>query len=453
MEPGTAQIMEFAVEPAGPCRKKITVTIPPERVADEFDKSYRTWARTVPIPGFRPGKAPRRLVEKKYAAEVAQEVKQHLLETAYERAIEENDLEPLAQPELDLEGITVEPSQQVSFDFTVTVKPEFDLPDLKGIEVQVPSAEPTDEDMEDALRTLQRRKAILKPIDGPVAQGDVVSLNVRGSADDDEVFHEENLSYEVGSRYLGGLIAEGLDEDLVGHKSGDRAEGTATAPPHEDQHPLAGVTVQIEAEILDIKRPELPKVDDAFAKGFDFDSKQELLDTVRKDVAAQKQRERGRLIEDLALEQLVNKVTLDLPEDLIDQEAQELSRRAAYELQLQGKTPEEIARQVSEMRTRRTQAAAQELKVYFLLDKLVKAERVIVTENEVKEAVAILAAHNKTSPEQMYGRLRDAGRLGSLRNQLRERKARAKLRKKVTVKELQPPKKTAAKKKTAEKEN
>ncbi len=446
MEPGTAQIMEFAVEPAGPCRKKVTVTIPPERVTDEFDKSYRTWARSVPIPGFRPGKAPRRLVEKKYAAEVLQEVKQHLLESAYEQALKENDLDPIAQPELDLETIDVEPAQKVSFDFTVTVKPEFDLPDLKGIEVAVPSAEPTDEDLDDALRTLQRRKATLKPIDGSVEQGDVVSLNVRGTADEDEVFHEENLTYEVGSHYLGGLIVEGLEEGLVGHKSGDRAEGSATAPPHEEQHALAGVTVQIEAEILDVKRPELPKVDDAFAKSFDFDSKQELFDTVRKDVLRQKERQRDRVIEDLALQQLLEKVTLDLPEDLIDQEAEELSRRAAYEMQLQGKTREEIAREVSEMRTRRTQAAATELKVFFLLDKLVKTERVIVTENEVKEAVAILAAHNQTSPEQMYGRLRDAGRLGSLRNQLRERKARAKLRKKVTVKDLVPAKKTAAKK-------
>ncbi|MFQ5845011.1 MAG: trigger factor, partial [Planctomycetota bacterium] len=292
--------MEFTVEPAGPCRRKVTVTIPPERVAAEFEKSYHTWSRNVPIPGFRPGRAPRKLVERRYGPQVAEEVKQHLLEAAYEEALQKNDLDPISEPELSADAIDLEPERKVSFDFTVTVRPEFELPPLRGIEVEVAPAEPTDEDVAGALRALQRRKATLKPVDDAAAVGDVVSLRVRGSSGDQELFHEENLPYEVGSRYLGGLIPEDLDEALAGRRAGERVEAAAAAPPHEEQHPLAGVRLSLDAEILDIKRPELPPVDDRLAGAFDFDSRAELEAAVRRDVGRRKESERNRLIEDLA---------------------------------------------------------------------------------------------------------------------------------------------------------
>ena len=176
----SSETMEFHVETTGPCRKRVKVTIPSEMVSAEFDKSYRQWVKTVPIPGFRPGKAPRKLVEKKFGKQVADEVKQTLLDTAFEKALKENELAPIAEPELDIEQVTVEPSQAVDFDFTVTVKPEFELPDYGDIEVEAPPADPTDEEVERALRGLRKSKATLRPIkDGTIANEDVVSLKVR----------------------------------------------------------------------------------------------------------------------------------------------------------------------------------------------------------------------------------------------------------------------------------
>jgi len=436
----TTTAMRFSVEPAGPCRKRIKVTIPSELVTEEFDKSYRQWTRSVPIPGFRPGKAPRKLVEKRFGKQVAVEVKQALLDNAYAEALKENKLSPIADPEVDLEKVSVEPSQPVDFDFTVTVKPEFDLPSYKEIEVSVPSAAPTDEEVERAVLGLRKRKATLRPVKkGGVEDGDVVTLKLKGMAGDQEAFHHDGLPYEVGSRMLADLVTDGLDEALAGKKVGDAVTAKAFVPPHVENHPLAGVDLALEGEIVDLKRPELPEVDDKLAEAYDFKSKDEFLAFVKEDVGRHKAEQRDKLVEDLALAQLLEKTKFDLPDDLIKKEGDEIARRVAYELQIQGKPEEEIAKQVAETRARRTEESANELKMWFLLDKLVEKEKILVPETEVREAVAQIAAYQGQSPEQMYVLLRDSGRLSSLRNHLRVKKARAQLRGQVKVTEAAAP--------------
>jgi trigger factor len=436
----TPTAMSFSVEPIGPCRKRIKVTIPPQLVTEEFDKSYRQWARSVPIPGFRPGKAPRKLVEKRFGKQVAVEVKQSLLDSAYTEAIKENKLSPIADPEVDLEKVNVEPSQAVDFDFTVTVKPEFELPEFKQIEVSVPSAAPTDEEVDGAVVALRKRKATLRPVKkGGVESGDVVTIKVKGTAGEKDAFQHDGLPYEVGSRMLGDLVTDGLDEALAGKGVGDAVTAKAFVPPHVENHPLAGADLTVQAEIVDLKRPELPEVDDKLAEAYDFKTKDEFLTFVREDVARHKAAQRDKMVEDLALAQLLEKTPIDLPDDLIKKEGDEIARRVAYEMQLEGKPEEEIAKQVAEVRARRSEESANELKMWFLLDKLVEKEKILVPETEVREAVAQIAAYQGQSPEQMYVLLRDSGRLSSLRNHLKVKKARARLRSQVKVSEAAAP--------------
>jgi trigger factor len=421
--------MQFDVSEAGPCRKRVSVKIPQERVSEEFDKSYRNWTRSVPIAGFRPGKAPRKLVEKRFGEQVALEVKQTLLDAAFEEALEKNDLAPIADPDLKLDEIEVEQSS-------------------------VPNADPSAEELDAALLDLRKRRATLRPVeDGKVETGDVVSLKVMGTAGEEQMLAEDNLPYEVGTSWLSGLVADGLDDVLVGSKVGATVTAKASAAPHSEGHHLAGHELDIEAEVLDIKRPDLPELDDELAKAFDFDTADELKEVVEKDVRAHKERDRERAIENLALAELAERVEFDLPQELIEREVEDLARRAAYEMQLQKKSERETAQKIAEVRAQRAGESAKELKAFFILDKIVEKEKVLVTENEVREAVTAIAAYNQTAPDQMYAQLRDSGRLGSLRNQLREKKAREKLRKRVKVSEAAAPadKKATAKKKAAAK--
>jgi trigger factor len=246
------------------------------------------------------------------------------------------------------------------------------------------------------------------------------------------------MPYEVGGYLLGGLIAEGLDVALVGKKEGAAVDAKAYAPPHAPDHPLAGLEIAIRAKVLEVKRPDLPDVDEAFAKSFDVASTEDLLAEVRRSVTRDKEHQRDRMIDDLALAQLIEKCDFELPEELIAAEAEDLARRAAYEMQQRSVPEEEIAKRVSELKSRRLEETAREMKAFFLLDKIVEMERILVTETEVREAVAQIAAYNGQTLDRMYTTLRESGRLGSLRNQLREKKARAKLRGKVKVTDAAP---------------
>jgi len=437
----TATDIQFQIEPAGPCRKKVTVTVPPERVSEEFNKSFQNLSKNIPIPGFRRGKAPRKLVEKRYGKEVALEVKQTLIDNAFEEALQKNDLALISDPELDNLEIEAKPEEQFAFDFTITVKPEFDLPALDGIEVEVAAAEPTKAQVDEALLALRRRKATLRPVEkGGIDTNDIVSIKVRGHVGEQELFHEEDISYEVGSRILLSLITEGLDEALLKQKAGATVKAKAFVPPHEEGHPLAGQDLALEVEVLDFKRPDVPKLDEELAKGFDFDSVDEMVQQITKEVRGRNEHERDRAIEELALDKLAEQCDFELPEELIAREADEMARRAAYELQVAKASEEEIAKRVAEVRARRSEETAREMRTYFVMDKIVEKERILVTETEVKEMVALLAAYNDRTPEQMYAHLREAGRLGSVRTQLREKKARARLRQKVKVKEVDAPK-------------
>lgn len=428
----------FSVEEAGPCRKKVSVTIPQELVAAEFDKSYRNLIKTVPMQGFRQGKAPRPLIEKRYGEQVAIEVKQTLVDSAYERALKDNELSPIASPAME-EGADIDatPDAQLAFTFTITVKPEFELPDIKGIEVSVAKAEPSDAEIETEIDKLRRHKATMRPTKGKIAEGDEVTLDAKGTSGDvdgdEPLFHAADLIYEVGTKFMGGLISEDLDAALLGNKVDAEITATAYAPPHEAEHPLAGIAVDVTAKVLDVKRPDLPELDDELAKSLDFDDVAELRETVSKDVLSRKERDRNKEIENLALEQLIEKAKFELPADLIEQEVNEVASRAAYALQQEDKSEEEIAQKIAELKAARQEESEAELRRFFVLDKIVEKERVMVTETEVKSAVAMIGAYNQKSPEEMYASLRESGRLGTLRNQLRETKAREKLRKKVTV--------------------
>ena len=435
----TTPEMAFTVETTGPCRKKVNVIIPPELVSDEFDKTYQNLIKTVPIQGFRPGKAPRGLIEKRYGPQVALEVKQTLLDSAYEKALKDNELSPLAAPEIDgIEELEAVPKSELAFAFMVTVKPEFELPDIKGIEVSVATAAPTDHELEAAIKDLRRSKATLRPVeDGAAEEGDVLTLDIHGkepdAGDNDDLFHKEDLDYEIGTKFLGGLVSDDIDAAVTGKKTGAQIEASAYAPPHEADHPLAGVDIRISAELLGIKRPDLPELDEEFAKSLDYDSIDELKETVGKEVETRKARERDKEIENLALAQLIEKADFELPDELIAKELDELAARVAYALQQENKSEEEIAQKIVEIKAARREESEAELRRFFVLDKIVEKERVLVTEAEVRNAVAMIAMYNQKSPEEMYTALRDSGRLGTLRNQLRETKAREKLRKKVTV--------------------
>ena len=169
--------MDFRVESLAPCRKKVTVTVPAERVREAIDGQYQEINKQIALPGFRPGKAPRKILEAKFGAHVRDEVKGKLVEAAFQQAVEDKQVAPLGQPELDVKDLAVDPEKPFEFHFEVTTRPEFDLPVWKGLEVKVPAAHVSDADVDAGVERLRLSEGTLESSEGPLASDDVAVVD------------------------------------------------------------------------------------------------------------------------------------------------------------------------------------------------------------------------------------------------------------------------------------
>ena len=182
------------VEDAGPCKKKISIEIAASRVTEEFEKSFLQINKTVPFPGFRPGRVPRGLLEKQFGEEVESEVKGTLVSDAFDEAMKSNDLTPIDEPDFDIDAIEVKEGEALTFELSVEVRPEFELGDWTGMEVQGEPVDVKDDDVDGAVKELLASRATVVPVDGKIEENDFVVYDATIRVGDDEVYSRENLS-------------------------------------------------------------------------------------------------------------------------------------------------------------------------------------------------------------------------------------------------------------------
>ena len=232
--------MEFRVEELAPCRKKVTVIVPADRVRKEIDGQYAEVNKQIALPGFRPGKAPRKLLESRFGVHVQGEVKQKLVEAAYKQLIEEKRIAPLTQPDVDVDGATADPAKAFEFAFEVTTRPDFELPGWKGLEVKVPPVERLRRRGRRRRRAnAARRRAILVPSEAGAAADDVVVLDWEAVEGDAPVHAETSSYYRWAGGVLDGVVVDGLDAKLMGATRRRRVRRCAGKAPPDDRAPGA----------------------------------------------------------------------------------------------------------------------------------------------------------------------------------------------------------------------
>ncbi|MEP6799202.1 MAG: trigger factor, partial [Lapillicoccus sp.] len=251
--------MKSALETLNPTRVKLTVEVPFEELKPSLDAAYKTIGAQVQVPGFRKGKVPARIIDQRVGrGAVLQEAVNEALPKFYGQAIDENNIRPLGQPDVDVTEVPAEAGQDLKFTVEVDVRPEIVLPDYTGITVEVDKVEATEADVEERLTTLRQRFGTLKGVERAVVDGDFVSIDLRATIGDDEIDSVTGVSYEVGTKNM----IEGIDEALVGMTAGETK--TFTAPlaggDHEGEDAHCVVTVQT------VKERELPELDDDFAQ-------------------------------------------------------------------------------------------------------------------------------------------------------------------------------------------
>jgi trigger factor len=444
--------MEFRVEEVAPCRKKVTVTVPKERVREEFDAQYKEVNDAIVLPGFRPGHAPRRLLEHRFGSKIAQEVKQRIVESAYEKLLEEKKVAPLRRPTVDVEKSEVSSEKAFEFGFEVVTRPEFELPAWQDREVRVPAVDVAESEVDDALQNVLLSEGTLVPADKAQAD-DVVVLSWAAKEGDATLHQGDDSYYRVGRGVLEGVVAEGLDKALLGAAPGTKAKAEGRTAPDDPRPGMAGKTVSLEVEVREVKRFQPATPDADFLKRHDYDDLDEMRKDLRRRVLRRKERERDRQAEDRLVDELVQASKIPLPAEVVDSAVEGWQARRRVEAQAEGLDEDTVAKELAASTAKVREAVERDLRRHFVLDRIAEAENVAVGEPELMGAVEQIARESGRPAGEVAAQFQqEPERLVELRSHLRHQKAREALRRSARLlEEAAPPPQKAAEKAPAQK--
>ncbi|MFD4429268.1 trigger factor [Nocardia sp. NPDC058497] len=415
--------MKSTVEQLSPTRVRINVEVPFEELKPDFDKAYKALAQQVRIPGFRPGKAPAKLIETRVGrGAVLEQVVNDALPGRYAEAVQAAEVKVIGQPEIEITKI--EDGEELAFTAEVDVRPEIALPDYSGLEVTVDSFTIEDADIEQQLTSLRQRFGTLTGVERAVQDGDFVSIDLSATVDGEDVPEAATtgLSHEVGS----GQLIEGLDEAVTGLQAGESKEFTSTLVAGEHAGKEAVITVTVQS----VKERELPEADDEFAQlASEFDTIDELKEDLKGRVERVKKVEQAGQIRDKVLDTLLETVEVPLPEAVVKAEVDAVIHDAVHgfdhdeaklaeALEAQGSSREEFDKDTQE-------AAEKSVKTQLLLDAIAEAENTQVGQQELTERILFQAQRYGMSPEQFIQQVQQAGQLGAVFADVRRGKALA----------------------------
>lgn len=413
--------MKTAVEKLNPTLAKIEAEVPFAEFKPYLDRTYKNLSGQISVPGFRKGKLPKQLIEQRAGFDYIVEASLNdALNDYYAQALGENELSPLAQPELDVQSqpSTENREADVKLTITVTVRPEIELPNYEGLEVEVDEVEVTAEDEVQALDALRERFGTLKTVERPAADKDFVTIDIAAEIDGEQVDAANDLSYQIGS----GTMLDGIDEALTGLSAGEDA--TFETKLSGGEH--AGEQAVIKVKLTAVKERELPAADDEFAQlASEFDTIEELKEDIKKQVAEAKVAEQGTQARDKVLAKLVELVEIPVPEKVIEDQLEQHFNNPNAEAD---HDTEEHRAEVRE----NTETA---FKNEMVLDAVADKEEVTVDQAEMINYIITMSSQYGMDPNQFAQMLDGSGQAGALVGEVRRSKALAAVLKTAVVKD------------------
>ncbi|MDT5012887.1 MAG: trigger factor, partial [Mycobacterium sp.] len=415
--------MKSTVEQLSPTRVKINVEVPFAELQPDFDRAYKELARQVRLPGFRPGKAPAKLLEARIGrGAVLEQVVNEALPARYSEAVTSSDVQPIGQPEIEITKI--EDGDELVFTAEVDVRPKIELPDLNALEITVDPIEVTDDEVDAELESLRTRFGTLTGVERAAKDGDFVSIDLSATIDGEPVPEAatEGLSHEVGS----GQLIEGLDEAINGLKAGDTRVFTSTLAAGEHDGRDAQVTVTVNS----VKERELPDLDDEFAQlASEFDTIDELKASLQDQVRRFKRVQQAEKIRDAALETLLGQVDVPLPEAVVQAQVDEAVHNALHGLDHdEDRLAEALAEQGSsrdEFDAEARQNAEKGVKTQLLVDAIADKLDIQVGQEDLTERLVLQSRQYGVEPQQLLQFLQENNQLPAMFADVRRGKALA----------------------------
>ncbi len=414
--------IDVLISDAGPCRKHVVVRVPRSDIDRISEDVVSELAKTADVPGFRRGRAPRKLIAKRFRREIEEEVRQKVLLQSLEQLTEETDLEPIDEPDLDVEALEIPEEGDFEYEFEVEVRPEFELPEYKGMKLLRPVRDISDEDVDTYLRVIRLEMASNEPTDEPAQPDDVLTLSA-------QFFHNGQLIREMNRLVvhlrpkLSFVDAEipNFDQLMTGARKGDVRECDVQISKEAFLVSMRGETVHARFEVKEIARPRLPAIKEVCER-LGFETEEELRYALSQRLEQQVeylQRERAR---EEILQKIAESATWELPESLVAKQVENAVRRQILEMQQAGFTLREIRARENELRQRAISETREAIKQHFVLDKIATQEKIEVTPADIDQAIRTMAEWAGENPRRLRARLTKSGMIENLEAQVRERR-------------------------------
>ncbi len=409
----------------GPCKKHIRVAVERKDIDDRMNEKFSELVPDANVSGFRPGKAPRKLIEARFSKEVRDQVKTEVLLASLEQLAEDHDVAPLSSPNIDPAKIELPKEGPLVYEFEVEVRPQFDLPNYKGLKLKRPVHTFTEEEVaQEERRLLAPYGQVVPKPDGTAEIGDVLVADVTisdggqvlGTMKEAQFRVEKQLAFKDG-------IAGRFGEEVKGAKAGDKREVEITLSSAVANPALAGKKVQSVFDIKDVKTLRLPELSHSFLHTFGVHTPEQFHELIRVYLQRRLEYQQRQAAREQVLEQIAAAATWELPEDLLRRQARKAMNRRIMEMQADGISEEEIAARTRLMQQDILRTTALALKEHFVLQKIAEVEKIDVSEEDLDEEIERIALQNDESPRKVRARLERDDLLDSLAAEMIERKA------------------------------
>ena len=420
----TPLAIEIDVTNVSTCQRRVKVTVPREDIDRYREEAVKDLLPTALLPGFRPGRAPRALVGQRFKTELADQIRTKLLSDAMEQVAEQAKLAPISEPELDVATVLLPEEGPMIFEFGIEVRPEFEMPKWKGLEIERPSREIVDADVDEALGSLLRERGRLVPSEDAPAAGDLVVANLRFLDGEKEISRAEELEIIVRPKLsFADAEFDGFAALVSSAKAGDKVTGEVTISGEAAVEDLRGKTVTMELEVVEVKRFELPELTPAvIAELGAFESEEELRKAVRQQLENRLDYHRRQRVRQQVAEALTASADWELPPELLKRQSLRELERAILELRRSGFDDDSIRRHVNQLRQSVMASTAKSLKEHFILERIAEEESVAENAADYDEEIRAIAAQTSESPRRVRANLEKRGLMDVLRNQIIERK-------------------------------
>jgi len=416
--------LRVTVDKMSACERHITAVIPRADIDRYFEAQYKELAPKAEVPGFRPGKAPLRLVISRFKEHVGEQVKGKLLMDSLAQISEEQKFAAISEPDLKLEAVVMPDEGDLTFEFNLEVRPEFDMPEWKGLTIEQPQREITEQDVEAHLHRILSRSGKLVDHPGPADDGDHVTLNLTFSRDDTVLSKIEGRTVPVKQKLsFRDAQLESFGELIRGAAQGDHRATTLKISEEVDNEQLKGQEVQVDLEVVKVQKLQLPKLTPTFLNEIGgFSGEADLRNAVREELERQEAYRRQQVVRQQITTQLTAGAAWALPPALLRKQTRRELQRVVLELRSAGFSEDVIQAHANVLHRRSLDYTETALKEHFILERIADEQKFDAEPDDYDREIALIAEQSGQSARRIRARLEKSGELDSLRNQIVERK-------------------------------